>query len=81
METLLHDISFTTVRHYGTWHLSELSAKSTRMIYVCRILIQIGKNVSQFRRDFLNNVSHNVWFKCTDYIPGTTQQRNESEIP
>ena len=66
METLLHDISFTTVRHYGTWHLSELSAKSTRMIYVYRILIQIEKNVSQFRRDFLNNVSHNDWFKCTD---------------
>jgi len=56
METLLHDISFTTVRHYGTWHLSELSAKSTRMIYVYRILIQIEKNVSQFRRDFLNNM-------------------------
>jgi len=66
METLLHDISFTTVRHYGTWHLSELSAKSTLMIYVYRILIQIEKNVSQFRRDFLNNVSHNDWFECTD---------------
>ena len=66
METLLYDISFTIVRHYSTWHLSELSANGTRMIYVYRILIQIEKNVSQFRRDFLNNVSHNDWFECTD---------------
>ena len=31
------------MHRYGTWHLSELSAKSTRMIYVYRILIQIEK--------------------------------------
>lgn len=75
METLLHDISCTIVRHYSPWHLSELSVKRAQMIYVCRILIQIEKNMSQFRRDFLNNVSRNDWLKCTDYLLITTMKR------